>query len=67
MELSGWQLAARALPLVIQLYIVKESPTTFGTFTTFGLAPGQIPLRATGPFTIPPGARFPYGALVVPD
>lgn len=67
MTSSGWQLAARAIPTVLKLWLVKESATRFGTFTTFGLAPGRIPVRVSGPFPFPPGQHFPYGQNVLPD
>jgi len=67
MSRTTWELAARILPLTfVHGYVVKESPTTRGLWALLPPFTG-LPVRAGGPFIIPPGERFPYGQAVVPD
>jgi len=67
MTYSGWQLAAR-FPNQIgnRVYVVKESVTKFGLWVHLVPFTG-LPIRVSGPTTIPAGGRFPYGFAVEPD
>jgi len=64
---SPWQLAARVVGTVaIPIYVVKENNTQWGTWVNHPIF-GSLPARLTGPTTIGPTDRFPYGIDVLPD
>ena len=60
-------MCARLLPTIPHRdFVLKESDTTWGTWR---ITPGPVSayVRLTGPTTILPGERFPYGLAVLPD